>query len=418
MPKANPKPKPQIPPGSTIKKVALADLKLDERNARKHSARNLDAIKKSLTKFGQQKPIVILPNGKVIAGNGTVEAARALGWTEIDAAVTNLNARDAKAYALADNRSAELAEWDVPQLSEILEELRQEDFDLSDLEWNEAELRTIFGEDQINGIEGIEEDEIPKVPKDPVTKMGDVWVLGRHRIICGNSSDRNVLERLGLQDVELIVTSPPYCQQRDYDGAAKDKLDDWESLMTGVFGSILCRCSQSAQIFVNLGLIHRDGEWIPYWNSWIEWMREHEWRRFGWYVWDQGSGLPGDWNGRCAPSFEFVFHFNRQAEPRSNPESSMQPRKIPDSVIRISRENRREETVKDHPARYPVEFAAFFLRSWYGDVCDPFLGSGTTLIACEHLNRTCYGIEISPAYCDVIIQRWQNLTGGKADRGS
>jgi DNA modification methylase len=112
------------------------------------------------------------------------------------------------------------------------------------------------------------------------------------------------------EKADLCFTSPPYGQQRDY-GVAKELVQDWDGLMRGVFANL--PMSDDGQVLVNLGLIHRDGEWLPYWDGWIEWMREQGWRRFGWYVWDQGSGLPGDWSGRFAPSFEFVFHFNLES---------------------------------------------------------------------------------------------------------
>ena len=107
---------------------------------------------------------------------------------------------------------------------------------------------------------------------------------------------------MGGEEADVCFTSPPYAQQRDY----KTGPQDWDALMQGVF-SIL-PVNHGAQVLVNLGLVHHDGEWLPYWDGWIEWMRAAGWRRFGWYVWDQGPGLAGDWNGRLAPSHEFVFH--------------------------------------------------------------------------------------------------------------
>jgi DNA modification methylase len=106
----------------------------------------------------------------------------------------------------------------------------------------------------------------------------------------------------------LVFTSPPYGNQRDYTTGGAE---DWDGLMRGVFARL--PLSEDAQVLVNLGRIHRDNEWQIYWHAWLDWMREQGWRRFGFYVWDQGPGLPGDWNGRLAPAFEFVFHFNRKA---------------------------------------------------------------------------------------------------------
>jgi DNA modification methylase len=176
-------------------------------------------------------------------------------------------------------------------------------------------------------------------------------------------------------------------------------------------------------------------------------MREQGWRRFGWYVWDQGFGLPGDWQGRFAPSHEFVFHFNRKAEKPdktqakqeasigikngkgmrrkdgtvqeslSSPDACLAATKIPDSVIRINRNSNMDAFARaNHPATFPVAFPVFFQNAWPGCTYEPFCGSGTTLIAAEQLGRKCYGMEISPAYCDVIVKRWETLTGKKAQR--
>lgn len=133
---------------------------------------------------------------------------------------------------------------------------------------------------------------------------------GGHRLMCGDSTSAADVAVLaaGLAPA-LCFTSPPYAQQRDYKSGG---IEDWDRLMQGVFGAL--PVAADAQVLVNLGLVHRDNEWHPYWDGWIAWMRAQGWRRFGWYVWDQGPGLPGNWNGRLAPSHEFIFHFNRTAE--------------------------------------------------------------------------------------------------------
>ena len=163
------------------------------------------------------------------------------------------------------------------------------------------------------------------------------------------------------------------------------------------------------------------------------------------YVWDQGFGLPGDWSGRMAPSFELVFHFNKESKKPnkfveknaenvkkrnkgqstmrgkdgklkdfSSPEASAQTHKIPDSVIRINRASGGHGI--DHPAIFPVELPEFFAKCYDGLMFEPFCGSGTTIIAAEKLGRHCYGMELSPQYVDVIIKRWQDFTGKKAIR--
>ena len=289
----------------------------------------------------------------------------------------------------------------------------------------------------------VHEDDVPEPPAVPITQPGDLWLLGDHRLLCGDSTKADDVDRLMAgAKADLCFTSPPYGQQRDYTKEGKEKCQDWDGLMRGVFANL--PMTPSGQILVNLGLIHRDGEWVPYWDEWITWMRTQGWRRFGWYVWDQGFGLPGDWKGRLAPSREFVFHFNRNVrapekwidkqpeniKPRNkggstmrgkdgktkaftNPAASGQPTKIPDSIIRVGRQVGSD----GHPAQFPVGFAAFGVRTWPGVAYEPFCGSGTTLIAAEQLGRRCYGMEISPQYCDVIVKRWENLTGRKARRG-
>jgi DNA modification methylase len=206
--------------------------------------------------------------------------------------------------------------------------------------------------------------------------------------------------------------------------------------------------THDAQVLVNLGLVHRDGEWLPYWDGWTDWMRTIGWRRFGWYVWDQGFGLPGDWNGRLAPSHEWVFHFNRMAErarktvaknlenvrvrnPKqailrsatgekkstSNPEACAQPNKIPDSVIRIMRQQGGIGDGLDHPAVFPVDLPGEFINAFSDPddlVYEPFCGSGTQLIAAQKNGRSCFGMEIAPQYVDVAIRRWQAFSGQTA----
>lgn len=226
--------------------------------------------------------------------------------------------------------------------------------------------------------------------------------------------------------VDLVVTSPPYGNQRDYEGTA----DDWNDIVPPALAGVPSH--ENTQIVVNLGLIHRDGEVVEYWNALTSTMRFAGWRLFGWYVWDQGSGLPGDWCGRFAPSHEFVFHFNKKSCQLEKPVpcvsygrritgtglrgsdgttsdrmtgdgDPVNKTKIPDSVIRVTREMRR---CVDHPAVYPVRFAAELITAFPGGiVLDPFMGSGTTLRAAKDLGRRAIGIEVVERYCEIAARR-------------
>jgi len=170
-------------------KISITDLSLDPKNARKHSARNLEAIAASLEKFGQRKPIVV-HRGVVLAGNGTLEAAKSLGWTEIDVAEVpdDWDNDTAKAYALADNRTAELAEWDESELAKQLLELQDADWNIEELGFEVPALSDIDGDK--------DEDEVPEPPVEPKTKLGDIYQLGRHRLMCGDSTDLSNLSKV------------------------------------------------------------------------------------------------------------------------------------------------------------------------------------------------------------------------------
>lgn len=431
--------------------VPIEDLHPDPANARKHGEKNLEAIKASLHAYGQRKPIVVQRKGMIVrAGNGTMAAAKALGWTHLAAVVIDEDNATAAQYAIADNRTGELAEWNEETLASLLDGM--DDAARDALAFDEADMAELMK--SLEPDAEIVEDEVPPVPDDPITKPGDLWILGRHRVLCGDSTKAEDVARLmdGARS-DLCFTSPPYGKQRDYTEECMAKLDDWDGLMRGVFENL--PMADDGQVLVNLGMIHRDGEWLPYWDGWIAWMREHGWRRFGWYVWDQGSGLPGDWNGRLGPSHEFVFHFNREStRPQKwvncDPQNTLigkratekrkaggsvtamrgkngkvkkvsstdrNAEKIPDSVIRISRCATIDMAREHHPATFPIQLPAFAIRSWPGMVYEPFCGSGTTMIAAEQLGSTCYGMELSPAYCDVIVKRWENLTGKVATRG-
>ena len=200
-----------------IERVAIGSVRVDAGNVRKHGKKNLDAIKRSLEEFGQQKPIVVGADGVVVAGNGTLDAALALGWTHIDVVRTGLEGSARKAYAVADNRTAELAEWDDTGLAEYLAGLKADtSFDETVTGFDAAEIERLIGSPEIV------EDEAPPVPEKPVTRPGDLWLLGDHRMLCGDATKAEDVERLmdGASG-ELSLTDPPYSV--DYDRSQAER---------------------------------------------------------------------------------------------------------------------------------------------------------------------------------------------------
>lgn len=427
-------------PAEKVERRPVESLIPYKNNARTHSESQVAQIAASIKEYGFTVPVLIDPKGNVIAGHGRIMAAKALGLAEIPVMVAKgWSAAKRRAYVILDNQVALNAGWDQDLLKLELTELQAEGFDIGSLGFDGPQLAAIID----TRPEGLTDpDEAPEPPAEPVSRRGDIWTLGRHRLMCGDSTSAEDVARLmGGQLADLCFTSPPYAQQRDY-GAAKALVQDWDGLMRGVFQN--APMAPAGQILVNLGLVHRDGEWLPYWDGWIEWMREHGWRRFGWYVWDKGAGMPGEWNGMLAPAHEFLFHFTRgsvgparkwvKTKPDtrgasgkrfrakdgslreiSSPGKVGQAWKVPDSVVRITSEKSRGIHTQGHPAVYPVALPQFGIQTWpSGNVYEPFSGSGTTVMAAEIEGRHCFAADIDAAYCDIAITRWQNFTGQTA----
>ena len=430
---------------SQIEFCPLDRLKPYARNAKTHDDDQVMRIAASMAEFGWTVPCLVADDGELIAGHGRVLAAAQLGLTEAPVIVLgHLTEAQRRAYRIADNKLTEMGGWDDALLLEELRGLMAEEFDLGLIGIPDDELDALLADtDDRPAISDDTADAIPDPPAEPITRPGDIWALGKHRLCCGDATDPAVVARLmdGTK-ASLLFTSPPYAQQRDY-GAAKEKVGDWDALMQGVFTA--APVSDDAQLLVNLGLVHRDSEWQPYWEGWVEWMRKSGWRRFGWYVWDQGPGLPGDWNGRLAPSHEFIFHFNRAPrKPHKTVPSkhagetlgggglrgadgtvhrktgfgnAIQSHRIPDSVFRIMRHKGGLGAAGSHPAVFPVALVEAVLEAFTdpGDlVFEPFCGSGTQLIAAERAGRRCCAVELDPVYCDVAVRRWELATGRTA----
>jgi DNA modification methylase len=407
------------------------------RNPRKNDE-HVDRMVGAIREFGFRIPIVAKSDGLVVDGHLRLKAARKMGLANVPVALADdLTEAQIKAFRLLANKSASWASWDDDLLALEISELGAADFDLSLVGFSDDELAAILA-DRTAGL--TDPDDVPPTPDAPVSVLGDVWTLGRHRLVCGDATSAADVALLtqGVQ-ADLCFTSPPYLRQRDYETG----VGDWDALMQGVFANLPVK--PEAQLLVNLGMVHRDGEWLPYWDGWIAWMREQGWRRFGWYVWDQGPGLPGDWNGRLAPAHEWIFHFNHVAERARKTHQSKhageihkgkglraangvvgpstvfgkpyQATKIGDSVIRVLRQHGSIGVAGDHPAVFPADLVSEMLTAFSDPddvVYEPMCGSGTQLISAQKNGRTCLAMEIAPRYVDVALLRWQNFTGQQA----
>jgi len=390
------------PTDLSVSVVATEVLVLDPRNARTHGRRNLEAIQASLSQFGQRRPLVVTGEMMVVAGNGTLEAARALGWTEIAVTVvpSEWSAEQARAYALADNRTAELASWDEDVLLETLTELDLAGWDMD-----------VLGFEPPDRLSGIIEDDVPEPPDEPVTRPGDLWALGEHRLLCGDSTDASQVSRLMAKTTaRMMFTDPPWNvaigsdsnpRHRQRRGLANDDLppEQFQAFLDAFL--IAARPHVAGDVYCVLGA----SEW-PRLDATL---RGHGYHWSATIVWVKDQFVLGR------------SKYHRRYEPiwygwHGQSTSSFGTRRDLDDVWEIPRPRRSVE----HPTMKPVEVPARAIShsSRVGDVIfDPFLGSGTTLIACEQLGRVCRGLELDPGYCDVIIARWENLTGIKAVLG-
>jgi ParB-like chromosome segregation protein Spo0J len=375
---------PAVDRGLEVERVEVSTLLNDPANVRKHNERNLESIKASLARFGQQKPIVVGRDGVVIAGNGTLAAARSLGWSMIDIVRSHLTGAEATAYAIADNRTAELAEWDEESLAQQLAALQIEDEELlAATGFDEKELESMSGPAEV------EEDEVPEPPVDPITKPGDLWILGEHRLLCGDSTKADNVERLmDGSKTDLLLTDPPY--GIDYGRAggfsASHGWGKWRENVEWDKERPSRKTMESALSMAREAIVWGGNYFTDYLPP-----------SMGWLVWDKGQ------RDFSLADCELAWRSERKAA----------------RVLTLSRAKALQDG-KQHPTQKPVALMSWCIEqaNEAKTIYDPFLGSGTTLIAAEQLGRKCYGMEISPAYCDVIVKRWETLTGKKAERGA
>jgi 16S rRNA G966 N2-methylase RsmD len=371
--------------------TSIKDLKSDHKNARKRTDRSAKLIAESLHRYGAARSIVIDEENRILAGNGTIEGAKAAGiqnvrvietdGTEIIAVKrTGLSEDEKIGLALADNRTSDLSDWDKDMLQQLSEE-----HDVAP--WFDADdLAAILGEVEQLPAEGLTDaDDIPDAPAEPITKPGDLWILGDHRLLCGDSNDTLAVDRLLVgKRPDAIFTDPPYgigidgqkesiCANPKHNRKAH-AFKGWDA------------DRPAAEIF-NLILGYQVPTAIFGGNYFADLLPASR----GWIYWSKGQ------DGLSMSDGELAW-------------TSL------DKVLRSVTVNRAALQGSVHPTQKPTEVVAFSLEYLEAGkvVLDLFGGSGTTLIVCEQTQRHARLMELDPAYCDVIVKRWEDFTGKKA----
>lgn len=401
---------------SKLVTVPIETLVPDPKNARSHNGRNLEAIQGSLKAFGQVENLVVQQGtNRVIGGHGRLEAMKAMGMTHAEVRMVDLTDAQASKLGLALNRTAELAGWDLGNLGQTIEELKNDNIDVSDIGFSDDEIGAIFPDaESISAEDVVEDDDIPDPPEDPITKPGDLWVLGDNRLLCGSSAIEDDVVRLMDGRVAVLMnTDPPYgvsvCggstdpKSPAYQSGGRiqnDNLSDEKLLefLSSVFvlgikhlrpgaSWYVWFAGSKTRVFLDatdlLGGMRHMLIWVK--HKFVfgrsDYHYKHEPVMYGWI-----PGAAHDWLGSRDQSS--VFEYQKKVD--------MQ---------------------KSHPTAKPVELFAVPLdnHTRVGDVVyEPFSGSGSQIIACQQMGRSCYAMEIEPKYCDVAVARWEKLTGLKA----
>lgn len=396
--------------------VAIEKLTPWIKNPRAIKKADVNECAESIKRFGFAAPIVARKaNGEIAAGHKRVMAAKQLGMRFVPVRYVDLTEDEAHAYAIADNRMTENTGYNHAVLGEVLADLQSKQVSIAGLGFKPADLHRIIRTAQ----GGVHDDDVPAVGKeeDAITKRGDVWLLGPHLLFCGDSTQASSFDFLERRPVDMVWTDPPYgidvvggdratpAEQRRQDGQKTidgDGIDDEKllSLLRESLGCAFANSNAGASWYVAappgptlflFAVVLRD---LKVWRQTLTWVKD--------------ALVPGrsDYHYRN----EVLFYGWKPGAGHMRVSDRTQ-----DSVWEIPRPKRSP----DHPTMKPVELVARAIRnsSEPGQVVlDPFGGSGTTLIACEHEGRVARLIELSPAYCDVIRTRWEQLTGKQAER--
>ena len=413
-----------------IKDLPLKDLIPFERNAKKHDEKQIKNVMESIKQFGFAQPLVVDKDNVVIIGHCRLIAAKRLKLKTVPTlCMEDLNEDQVAKLRLLDNKLNE-SEWDFDFLAEDIPELDFSDFDI---DWE-------LPNDVIEDIQEVVEDEIPDTPQEAKSKVGQLWKLGNHRLICGDSTDENVVKRLmDGEKARMLFTSPPYSDMREYNGNKDLSVNNIVNFISTYRPYTDYQC-------INLGIQRKNHDIVQYWDEYIAKAKECGYKFLAWNVWDKTmAGSIGQQSAFFPIRHEWIFVFgtefyeinetwekkegsiNRKGNKRkvrqqdgttkySTIGDTSNKYKQMESVVSICSET--GEIRAKHPATFPIALPSEYIKAMTDEndsVIEPFGGSGTTLMACEQLKRKCYICELDPKYVDVIIERWENFTGNKAE---
>ncbi len=371
------------------------------KNARKISQKAIDSVAKSITEFGWRQPIVVDVHGVIVIGHVRRLAAIQLTLLEVPVHVCDLPDAKIRALRLMDNRSHDEAQWDMEVLTAEMLELRGLDLDLGLTGFASREL------DALMRVDRSDEDDVPEVSEAVVTKPGDLWLMGNHRLLCGDSTSTEAVSIvMGGKIPTMLWTDPPYGV--DYGALVasrkNQKLGGWDdiegdALSDDDLGKLLTNSLLSDGATVAFIWHPAGARRFLFWKA----LESNGWRPSQEIVWVKNALVFGraDYQWRHEP----CIYARRGAAERQMDRTETTVWEVNKPVSSI------------HPTQKPVELCIRPIKNHtiHGDIVfDPFLGSGTCVIACEESSRVCYGLEISPAYCDVIVRRWQKFTGREA----
>jgi DNA modification methylase len=381
-----------------IKTVSVEKLIPYVKNSRTHSDGQVAQIAASIKEFGWTNPILVDGESGVIAGHGRLLAARKLGQKEVPVIeLKHMTESQKRAYVIADNQLAMNAGWDTTLLSLELSDLKEQGFEMDVLGFDPKELDNLLEPEQVDGL--TDEDAVPEAPVEPKTKLGDIYQLGNHRLMCGDSTSIDAVEKLmDGQKADVLFTDPPYgidfAPQRGTHGKIlNDALTgtEFDDFLDDVFGAALVSMKPDTYAFVWTGW-SKIGAFERSLGKYFKIQAMHVWvkNNFGIGYYSRPKHEP--------------FYLCLNGKP-------VYPNKAPADVWDFAKV---QKTI--HSCEKPVGLIQEILDVYHKNsiVLDLFGGSGSTLIACEKTNRHAMLMELDPKYCDVIVKRWEDFTGKKA----